>query len=411
MIMNKNIYYNGLPFKVNKGSDGLYRFEVEDAGLNRLNQSFDNFNKKVPAPYTPSLVNPRVEPLTDSLVPKWIKDGVIYLTRMGSSQRGVFKSEDNLQTVTQIADLTDLNTSSFSTGALLVTGTNRIIISASNGDVIVSDENQDNFEVKFTFTCRGYAQWHLAHSQHENIVLLATYDTTLASDPPRQVALSKDYGETWDIIFDKPIGEMLNAERYHIHDVEYDPYSGRIYVAIGDDLNTEIHYSDDFGETWNSIFGSRDNPYNKQVTQILSFPHGIILGSDGEPDGLGYIPRRTDVIRWDIEDKEVIKNYLLFNNKNEFKHFATRRWQIRDGNHPVTLLPFRVDTSRADIKGAASVLLATTDGINWYEVYRHYNNDSGLQNIMYNPNDGEVYGVFQGGGSVQMFRAKLILPN
>ena len=82
-------------------------------------------------------------------------------------------------------------------------------------------------------------------------------------------------------IFDKPISEMFDPSYYHIHDVAFDQYSNMILISIGDGVNRQIHYSYDFGETWQNVFDEtvygKDNVAPIHPTSILVFQMGLPL--------------------------------------------------------------------------------------------------------------------------------------
>ena len=102
--------------------------------------------------------------------------------------------------------------------------------------------------------------------------------------------MSVDGGATFSIIYTASGGNV------HIHDIAYDEYSGRIWIALGDITSDKLIYSQDLGQTWVTALDS-----GFQATVIIPFSRYIVLGSDYTPVG---------VYRFDKEKEklEYIKN-------------------------------------------------------------------------------------------------------
>jgi len=123
---------------------------------------------------------------------------------------------------------------------------------------------------------------------HGPIIILSTYGDKNAANPPRYIYLSRDYGGTWQEIEVRAIGDMADPANFHLHDVEYDPYSSRIWVAVGDQSNGNVLYSDDWGKTFKQVYPSRAI----QPTTITALPDRVIFGSDDMPNGIRMWKRK-----------------------------------------------------------------------------------------------------------------------
>ena len=89
----------------------------------------------------------------------------------------------------------------------------------------------------------------------------------------RNMYFSKDMGSTWTVINESIITNDSDVNS-HWHTAKFDPYMGRIWAAEGDNSNSAISYSDDFGETWTRL------PGRYQPTLIHPFPKRVIFGRD-----------------------------------------------------------------------------------------------------------------------------------
>lgn len=104
----------------------------------------------------------------------------------------------------------------------------------------------------------------------------------------RRVFLTTDYGSTWTQILDLA-AFFPNAVGLHPHAAAYDPYWDRIWLTWGDTQtntvgagNTELLYSDDRGQTWNTV-PAANGIDAAQSTTIVITRDAIILGSDNRP--------------------------------------------------------------------------------------------------------------------------------
>jgi len=100
-------------------------------------------------------------------------------------------------------------------------------------------------------------------------------------DTPVNLLTSTDDGQSWETI------HSLRHIR-HIHCVQYDPFSGRIWMGTGDrDAESSISFSADEGKTWTEI-GSGDQMF-RAVSLLFTEEH-VYWGSDA-PTKQNYIQR------------------------------------------------------------------------------------------------------------------------
>ncbi|CAH0346450.1 hypothetical protein [Bacillus sp. CECT 9360] len=328
----------------------------------------------------------------------------------------VRKSVDKGDTWTNVLDATPQLEAgdSISMYGMIISDTGRIIVGSKNGKVLVSDEAKTAFTVAFQFAS-GYTQNTWGYAKHANFILMSSYGTANAANPPREVYFSKDNGAIWSRIFNMPISDMSDPGNFHIHDVTFDPYSDCILVVTGDGSNRQIYYSYDYGTTWKKIFnGNYPNGWAPlHPTSLLCFPHGIIMGSDEKPEGLSYWRRPTDSFNPDILEKDIIVGFkkLGFESDNLIGHFAVKGWTVSDpklGN--VGLMAFQ--NHLTSTKGY-SRLLASPDGFHWYQIFKetdYTSNAKGFFNVL-GPHPGDeqrtIYGTYSRNGKVNLWRAKL----
>ncbi|MFP4145292.1 MAG: hypothetical protein ACLFV3_09125 [Phycisphaeraceae bacterium] len=106
-----------------------------------------------------------------------------------------------------------------------------------------------------------------------------------------RVYLSRDYGDTWDIIFDLA-DVATDLSTAHTHGSCYDPYWNRIWIVTGDSENRSIRYSDDWGENWTIVTRGIDDAETYQPVGIIALPRCLLLTSDAPPNGVQRIWRR-----------------------------------------------------------------------------------------------------------------------
>lgn len=372
-------------------------------------QRFNNF-QNAPKPYPPHLENVEIKPITNEQPsPKWRdNNGVLY----GSNWDRVYKSSDEGLTWQHVLDAPS------TIFALLVSDTGRIIISTASG-LHSTDEEQTEFSDPLaTFLGTGRIFEEFGQSMHDNYVVLSTYGNKNADNPPRQAFLSTDYGETFKEIFNMPIEEMKDPSNHHIHDVEYDPYSGRIWLHIGDGDNRDLKYSDDLGETWDSVYDDANDISN--MTHLMSSPYGLLLGSDHTSPGISIIrsteeqsviyprltdnsPRATHKVRYPIPENKIESLITIVENSNT-SHYATRGWVCK--KRGVYIMPFLGNAGDGE-----AILLASGDGLNWYHIYRNHIKNSKLLNVVgfdesVDESDRYIHAIFESNGERYSLKAK-----
>lgn len=185
-------------------------------------------------------------------------------------------------------------------------------------------------------------------SVHDNIIFFNGYR---GGQNATDAFLSFDYGKTWKKVFTMP-HISTDGKNNHIHDSEYDPYTGWLWVATGDGNNSKnIYYSKDLGDTWEHIWQPTEAPL--QFTSIIARPDCVLFGSDWAAD--------WGVWRYDKATRET-KSVYNFGKSTYDSAIAVRPFnQVLDNGAIVTFIPYM--RKRADDRWH---LIATADGINFY---------------------------------------------
>lgn len=221
-------------------------------------------------------------------------------------------------------------------------------------------------------------------SVHENIVLVAEYGSKAANANARYVYLSEDYGKTWRTILD--IGGTVET---HVHGVAYDPWWGRIWVSRGDATDA-ILYSDDKGETWATVTDYVASTVKNQVTTIIPMAECVLFLSDSAPNGVLRIRRTPD-------RKTIVGVAYRLNSSNSITHIGQLAYRAAYPGAPV-LMSFTNDPA-AGYTGPG-VLLATTDGFRFWEVWKDsidYGGAGGLVTALGPTTDGRYLGTLNDG--------------
>jgi hypothetical protein len=112
-------------------------------------------------------------------------------------------------------------------------------------------------------------------------VYLGEYFINSKCRHPVRLLKSTDDGQTWEVI-------RSWHHIQHIHFVQYDPFSQRIWLGTGDrDTESSISFSEDEGKSWTEI-GSGDQMF-RAVTLLFTKEH-VYWGSDA-PTRQNYIYR------------------------------------------------------------------------------------------------------------------------
>ena len=180
---------------------------------------------------------------------------------------------------------------------------------------------------------------------------LGEYFLNNKRDAPVNLLKSEDNGQSWRII------RSLSNIR-HIHCVQYDPYSKRIWLGTGDrDNESSISFSEDEGKSWVEI-GSGDQMF--RAVSLLFTEHHVYWGSDA-PTRQNYIYRYVrksgEIERLAAVDGPVNYSTILGNG---IKLFATNNegssegesaewdkkahiWASEDGMHWEDLISWEKD--------------------------------------------------------------------
>lgn len=250
----------------------------------------------------------------------------------------------------------------------------------TTGRLELLDDDLGDSETLYEFDW-GRTSNSMGHAVHEDVIVIACYGRSdfESGNHPNEVILSTDGGASFDLVLE-PETVDEDAANNHIHDVEYDPYAERIWVAVGDHGNSQVYWSDDFGDSWAEL---TERGGVTMITQVAAFednvvfgtdsaPEGIILwerdGPDDEPTGAGDLERVHVQIETDPDDETM-------------EMYARRRWHIReDDGRELCLMPFGY--SPMHDTASDSVVLASVDGDEWYELHRTETREILLTNVM-----------------------------
>ena len=250
----------------------------------------------------------------------------------------------------------------------------------TTGRLELLDDDLGDSETLYEFDW-GRTSNSMGHAVHEDVIVIACYGRSdfESGNHPNEVILSTDGGASFDLVLE-PETVDEDAANNHIHDVEYDPYAERIWVAVGDHGNSQVYWSDNFGDSWAEL---TERGGVTMITQVAAFkdnvvfgtdstPEGIILwerdGPDDEPTGAGDLERVHVQIETDPDDETM-------------EMYARRRWHIReDDGRELCLMPFGY--SPMHDTASDSVVLASVDGDEWYELHRTETREILLTNVM-----------------------------
>lgn len=220
----------------------------------------------------------------------------------------------------------------------------------------------------------------MGHSVYDDRIVISCYGLSdfEADQYANEVILSTDGGKSFDRILKAPL-KTTDAANLHIHDVEYDPYADRIWVVVGDNGNTQLYWSDDHGSSWETI---AEHGAVTMMTQIAAFKDCVAFGTDGTPEG---------IIRWEREgpnDKpdgldDLVRPYIKIETDptdDTMEMYARGNWHIReDDGRELCLMAFGYSPMDT---GTDSVVLASVNGAEWYELYRTETRKILLTNVL-----------------------------
>lgn len=184
---------------------------------------------------------------------------------------------------------------------------------------------------------------------HGADVFVAEYGSKVVNRNARFAYLSRDNGATWSTLY---TGD--NANGYHLHGIAYDAVWDRVWLSHGDDTQGLL-YSDDWASgspTWTTVFT------DKQPVGIIPMTDRILLLSDDLPNGVWHIPRTgyRAMGALDTSTYHVNESALLTHVPSHYRRSTA-------GTVFIAFAPI-TDS------GETSILLATTDGISFTEIWR-----------------------------------------
>jgi hypothetical protein len=221
-----------------------------------------------------------------------------------------------------------------------VSGGKRVYLS----DTAANDEDKTFTKVLDLQVGSPNNKWGFA--VHGNLIFLSEYGNNA-----RHAYMSVDGGLAWTQIFEGPADAQ-----FHIHDIGYDPYHSAVYIVTGDGAYKTFYYSLDYGATWKSI-----TPSSHQYVGVAATPQYIILGTDRAPNGIHVLRKRFVNGRLTISADDITVRYAYDDTKTLSALFHTITY-INGAWYAVN------SSTTPDIY---PVIVASPDGWNWYEIYRH----------------------------------------
>lgn len=291
-------------------------------------------NRKYP---NPPRLNFEVIGNTTGDTPRWLsEDGdVLYITRYYELKQTTDEWE-TVQNIGQpfIEQVRGIRV--LSDGQLLVS-TSRDESAGKRSEVWKSENYDKNTPEVTTFkkvheaegeAAEFYNDWGM--DVHGEIVLLCEYGTKVGTGA-RRVYLSKDHGESFELVFHmgnelQALGLEYHEGSAHTHTAAYDPWFNRIWVCCGDGVNTSTWYSDDLGLSWNLVEGS-NGIKAVQYTGIIALKDGVVFGSDRPQNGL-HIARRTR----SRLDKQIIEPFEIINDFDVTSHIFQMPFRKKIGD-------------------------------------------------------------------------------
>lgn len=210
------------------------------------------------------------------------------------------------------------------------------------------------------------SDWGLSH--HGDVIAVSTYGSYDAENPPRFVYLSRDAGVTWKTIEVVKVEDMVDPGDFHLHDVEFDPWTKRLWVSNGDRANSALRYSDDWGETWHLVEGDHGQP-----TSIIALPDRILFGRDATPAGwsVWYKPQGESNPEVKAEDIHFLYSPVSVGLTSNRVHFIPKIHHSfadnRTNNFPYDLMGV---FSRSDEGRFPGVVVASPDGERWFVLFK-----------------------------------------
>ena len=271
---------------------------------------------------------------------------------------------------------------------ILVGDTGYIMAGGVFGEVFISDEN-GVFSSTPNFVT-GKLSHMFGRFKHENILGFSTYHSPagMGDGQLHEAFLSTDNGKTYNKVFDnEKLATLLKSggtytdPRVHLHDFEYDPYSGRLYIWQGDFDSVTFYYSDDWGASWNIGFprGVADNH-----SQIIANKEGITFGADNPTGGVGFLKLNRNSTMPEVDIANFDKNHWNFKISEGENYVAAGKFI--DRKNDLYLLAFEVEHDKNSVR--SGVLAYSRDGIDWQILFRSpiKGGHTGFETVFYGNN-------------------------
>lgn len=292
----------------------------------------------------------------------WYANGLFYANDRSNRNRVVTSPDAENWTL--------LHEFSVPISKILVGDTGCIMAGGVFGEVFISDEN-GVFQSTPNFVT-GKLSHMFGRFKHENVLGFSTYHSPagMGDGQLHEAFLSTDNGKTYNKVFDNAkLATLLQSggtyadPRIHLHDFEYDPYSGRLYIWQGDFDSVTFYYSDDWGANWSIGFprGVADNH-----SQIIATKEGITFGADNPTGGVGLLKLDRSSTMPEIDIANFDKNHWNFKISEGENYVAAGKFV--DRKNDLYLLAFEVEHDKNSVR--SGVLAYSRDGIDWQILFQ-----------------------------------------
>lgn len=198
---------------------------------------------------------------------------------------------------------------------------------------------------------------YFGQSFYKNICLVAEYGSR---NKNRNLYMSLDSGSTWSTILTIPSDSLTGS---HIHDVEYDPYGGIIWVTTGDGIAAQnIYWSTDLGKTWKKMW-SESGKCPAQFTAIMPLPNCILFSTDTTQNMSVYRINRVDIKDDDVPPIECA--FVRFAEYNAESPFGTKA--AIDYKNGAVYFGFQ---ERYDVTKTMPTIYGTNNGHDFYVMWQ-----------------------------------------
>ena len=267
---------------------------------------------------------------------------------------------------------------------------------SSVSGIWVSDLAENDTDKTFTKTLEFVEGWPFNHwgwdTVHEDVILCSLYNTTNT----RHAYMSRDEGLTWTQIFEGPIS---HSPVFHIHSIAYDPYHSTIWLVSGDGIHKNIYYTYDWGNVWHTVWPEGSGQGYPQFTSISVMPHCVLLGSDISPDGIYRINkkwRKGGYPLYTIDDLEFAYAVHIegYPGISQIFHSPV----VVNGVHYHATWTSTNDRQYSHI-------VATNDGVHFYDVYKSKPFTKAQMGIQHITTDGKaLIGSYREDGEYQGYQ-------